>query len=550
LIVVLMCALRQILKPREGFPWASSMALAFIVTSITPTIAQEVHVPISALRALPAEWIRRDVAGWTLRIRRALLETQPAEAARAIELLEAQLREIERVVPRPALAHLKDVPLWFSPEYPGTGPRAEFHPGAEWLRENGRDPIMVRGVEFTNIAIFAEECRRMPNFALHELAHAYHHRVLSFDEPRVVAAFEAAKQAGRYVDVEVRDAAGNTRRGRHYGLTNPQEYFAEGTEAFFSTNDFFPYRREQLAEHDPGLTELLDTVWRERRSAVPSEEFFVTTPPPELNVPAFHAKYVDADGFPIVASVNVSDYALKEAAYWATRLLAARPDVKQAMVAGGARLCILGHNEYTTDLPEFAWLEPKDYWDARARGTGGSETDPYCSVGEENLLAYPGNPYSTESILIHEFAHNIHLRGMVRVDPTFDERVKRAYDDAMAAGLWRGAYASVNHHEYFAEGVQSWFDNNREPDHDHNHVNTRAELIEYDPQLAALCREVFGATEIRYTKPATRLTGHLDGYDPASAPAFRWPEHLDATRREIREKAQRRAAAAAGDAQP
>ena len=44
----------------------------------------------------------------------------------------------------------------------------------------------------------------------------------------------------------------------------------------------------------------------------------------------------------------------------------------------------------------------------------------------------------------------------------------------MEEGLWKGKYASVNHHEYFAEGVQSWFDNNRENDHDHNHVNTRA----------------------------------------------------------------------------
>ena len=42
----------------------------------------------------------------------------------------------------------------------------------------------------------------------------------------------------------------------------------------------------------------------------------------------------------------------------------------------------------------------------------------------------------------------------------------------------------MNHHEYFAEGVQSWFDNNRENDHDHNHVNTRAEL------LAAILRHV------------------------------------------------------------
>ncbi len=163
-------------------------------------------------------------------------------------------------------------------------------------------------------------------------------------------------------------------------------------------------------------------------------------------------------------------------------------------------------------------------------GLGGSEHDPYCSCGEENLLGYPGDPYAAENILIHEFAHNIHLRGMSNVDPSFDGRVAAAYDAAMKAGLWKGKYASVNHHEYFAEGVQSWFDNNRKNDHDHNHVNTRSFCSNTTLRLAALCREVFGDTLIRYTKPATRLRDHLAGYDPSKAPRFTWPDRLDTTR--------------------
>jgi Mlc titration factor MtfA (ptsG expression regulator) len=252
-------------------------------------------------------------------------------------------------------------------------------------------------------------------------------------------------------------------------------------------------------------------------------------------VPTFYTQRASAGGFPIVASAKVSPYALKEAVYLVDLMLAKRPDVRTAMIASGSRLCILAYNEFTTDQPEFANLEPekgfeavsaKEYWDARARGLGGSETDPFCSCAEENLLAYDGDPYDTENILIHEFAHNIHLRGLSNVDPTFDPRLKAAFDAAMKAGLWKGAYASSNHHEYWAEGVQSWFDNNRENDAQHNHVNTRAELIAYDPKLAALCREVFGDTELKYTKPQTRLTGHLAGYDPAQAPKFVWPDRL------------------------
>lgn len=268
-----------------------------------------------------------------------------------------------------------------------------------------------------------------------------------------------------------------------------------------------------------------------------AKDWRVTAPPASLKLAPVYKKYVSVDGYPIVASGRVNDYALKEAAYLVDLMLARRPDVRQAMIRSGSRLVIMAHDEFTTDLPEFSHLAPKDYWDARARGLGGSETDPLCSCGEENLLALAGDPYAAECILIHEFAHNVHLRGMAKVDPTFDKRLKAAYDQAMKAKLWAGVYASVNRFEYFAEGVQSWFSNNRENDHDHNHVNTREELSAYDPALARLCREIFGETRLVYTKPATRLRDHLAGYDPSAAPNFRWPARLDAVREQIRRDA-------------
>ncbi len=283
----------------------------------------------------------------------------------------------------------------------------------------------------------------------------------------------------------------------------------------------------------------------------------IIPPPAELKAPDFYKKFISASGYPIVASEKVNDYALREAACLVDLMLAKRPDVREAMIKSGSRMCIMAYNEYTTDLPEFAQLgdaprsdapgvSGKDWWDVRARGLGGSEHDPYCSCGEENLLAYQGDPYAAENILIHEFAHNIHLRGLVRVDKTFDPRLKETYRKAMDAGLWKGKYAATNHHEYFAEGVQSWFDDNRENDHDHNHVNTRAELLEYDPGLAAMCREVFGDTELKYTKPTTRLTGHMAGYDPSKAPSFAWPDRLKSVNDMIRGKARKRDADANG----
>jgi hypothetical protein len=118
-------------------------------------------------------------------------------------------------------------------------------------------------VEFTNIGKFEAETRRMPNFALHELAHAYHHRVLpqGFGNPDIKAAYEKAKAGGKYDRVERQDSEGRKRMDRAYALTTPQEYFAETTEAYFSRNDFFPYVKEQLQPHDPEMFALLGKLW-------------------------------------------------------------------------------------------------------------------------------------------------------------------------------------------------------------------------------------------------------------------------------------------------
>ncbi len=334
-------------------------------------------------------------------------------------------------------------------------------------------------------------------------------------------------------------------------------------EVFWKTPDG---RRVSNGKIEPGKDRIIGTtighhfiiVDEKREAEVVSRariQGFRYDPAAKDGVPSFYTQRASAGGFPIVASAKVSPYALKEAVYIADLMLGKRPDVRDAMIASGARLCVMAHDEFTTDLPEFfrlgtvkgfESLTPKEYWDARARGLGGSETDPFCSCAEENLLAYDGDPYDTENILIHEFAHNLHLRGLTNVDPTFDARLKAAFDEAMKAGLWKGAYASTNHHEYWAEGVQSWFDNNRQNDAQHNHVDTRDELIAYDPKLAALCREVFGDTVLKYTKPQTRLKEHLAGYDPAKAPKFVWPERLAKAHGLIKQDQRRRFEEATG----
>ncbi len=121
---------------------------------------------------------------------------------------------------------------------------------------------MAKAVEFTNVRIFQRETLRMPCFVLHELAHAYHDRVLGFEQPDVIAAYRHAVANKSYDSVERFNGPGrhNTVE-RAYAMTNEKEYFAEDTEAFFGRNDFFPFTRNELEKHDPEMFAVLKRVW-------------------------------------------------------------------------------------------------------------------------------------------------------------------------------------------------------------------------------------------------------------------------------------------------
>ena len=294
------------------------------------------------------------------------------------------------------------------------------------------------------------------------------------------------------------------------------------------------------------LSMLLACIWT--AASLGAQDLTTVTAPPEaeverLQLDPFYRRYVSAGGLPIVSSDEVSPYALLEAQHLIDRMLDGRDDIRRQLVKNKVRFSIMATTEMTTAVPEHATLTPGKYWDRRARGLGATKHRPSVSCGEENLLRYRGDPYFEESILLHEFAHAIHHMALVDLDETFDARLKETYEAAIKAGLWKGKYAATNRAEYWAEGVQSWFDDNREDDHDHNHVNTRKELREYDPGLAALCEEVFGDKPWRYQKPADRAEpgrAHLQGYDAEKAPRFSWPEGLEAWYRDYMKKKRKR----------
>ncbi len=109
-----------------------------------------------------------------------------------------------------------------------------------------------------------------------------------------------------------------------------------------------------------------------------------------------------------------------------------------------------------------------------------------------------------------------------KVEVTKDDKV------VIVFGGPKPTYSQANAAEYWAEGVQNWYDTNRTMDHDHNHIHTRTQLKTYDPELAALCAEILGDSEWRFVSPRQRAgKDHLTGYDPATAPKVVELEHIE-----------------------
>ena len=235
-------------------------------------------------------------------------------------------------------------------------------------------------------------------------------------------------------------------------------------------------------------------------------ECIVTTPPDSLHYDEFYKKYVDVNGIPLISSWRVPDSAFVAAHRTLYAMTSMLPEaVLDSMVARGTRVAIMARYEGTTDIPEHHHLvnDTALNWDLRARGLGGDLELPLTSCAEENVLAYQIDKYHAEDILIHEFAHSIHLIGLMLAVPDFDSRLKQCYENAKAKGILDNTYRITDKEEYMAEAVQDWFNVNAEMPHTdgkHNWCNTREELEEYDPDLYHLLAEYFPKTSLQISK--------------------------------------------------
>ncbi len=210
-------------------------------------------------KPLPTAHTERKLDGWTVRVDDRLLKGEhAARGERALKLLDSRLVAIAFVVPEKALAKLRTVTIQFDLDYGDLVPM-QYHPDAGWLKEHGYSKKLAKCVHIPSLADFLEPqgIHGQPWVVLHELAHGFHDQVIGFDEPRVTAAWKKFRDSGKYKSVP--HVSGKMRE--HYGVTHKAEFFAEMTEAYFGSNDFYPFVAGELKQAEPEIFALLADLW-------------------------------------------------------------------------------------------------------------------------------------------------------------------------------------------------------------------------------------------------------------------------------------------------
>ena len=175
---------------------------------------------------------------------------------RSLEVLDANARRIEDIIPSAAWHRISRVPIWLEYE-PDPSYGGRYLPDSpKWLAAYDMSVAKAGSIQFTSS--LAAMAGYQPNPLMHELAHAYHDLVLSFDDPKIRTAFVRAQASGRY------NAVRGPWRTLGEGLRDEQrhkEFFAELSEAYFGINGFFPFTRDDLKAFDPESYRVIAEAW-------------------------------------------------------------------------------------------------------------------------------------------------------------------------------------------------------------------------------------------------------------------------------------------------
>lgn len=198
------------------------------------------------------------IEGWTIEWDPEIAETDDAPFFRNIrKALANHFQRIKFLLPEDKVAVLQTLPIRVDKMHELSN--MQYHPSKVWLISNGYDPKLEKRVHIPRAENLLKRgtWQKHPYVILHELAHAYHDQILSFENKEIIEAYKRSEKAGLYERVLLY-RGGKT---RHYARTNHKEFFAEMTESYVGVNDFYPFVRAELKEHDPQTYSLMEKIW-------------------------------------------------------------------------------------------------------------------------------------------------------------------------------------------------------------------------------------------------------------------------------------------------
>ena len=314
-----------------------------------------------------------------------------------------------------------------------------------------------------------------------------------------------------------------------YAASNPAEYWAEIAQSYFDCNRVNNWNhgpvgtREQLKQYDPDGYELCRVTLNLKpendwRYSPLKQQPSVIAPPAKFKFDGYYTKFTYAREFPVLGSKRVSDEALLAANDIVRKMFAYRHDILKALINDGARLFVLGHGEKLSDLPEFLDKRNLPELDL-VRYCDYSATLKLMVVPEENVLRLPKEPFAGKCVTVSVFAKALYrVAGLRPADPEFenraqkqqyelrvkrldvefDKKVTKLFDAATEKKLWKGTAAARDRFEYWAAGVEAYFDaagTGTAPNGADRPIVTRELLKSYDPDLFALADETFAFKE-------------------------------------------------------
>jgi len=199
-----------------------------------------------------SRYVVKEIEGWQVYVHRDLLtdDRRGDIGTPALRQLRYGLAKTRQMVVADPLKKLQKVRIWLEVDSTkgkhGHTASYQYHPGLDWLKKMDFHPKKVKCVEFGHAAGLARRSDfKTVQVTMHELAHAYHDQILSFNNADVLAAHERAREEKKYP------------RGDWVVRANHKEFFAGLTTRYFESEK----RRKEIVERDPIFAKKLEQYW-------------------------------------------------------------------------------------------------------------------------------------------------------------------------------------------------------------------------------------------------------------------------------------------------